>query len=370
MPVTQIGAGNSRVPLHKRLTLRMSDRQLGVFGAVGAVLGIAGIFVAVWASVFAVQDEKQIIYIVFGTSLVYAISVVFVVWLLISETLSIEKDLIATQGERESLRAEKVKLEGECAALELKYETIDNDIQYTSNIFEEMSRAISAFDYSVDCFVQRACSASSEDKKEELLSSEWDGIHKRWQLALASLCDTAATVIPLKKGLNPRGGLCSANIKVIRRSADSSSINVYQVVQRSSMSPSARYQDDEQNGRPVMRNMMYHEMLAKKDIHIVSNMDEYIKLVARLDSYDEPAEMQARFYKSCLIVPIREATASFIPSGIFCIDSHQPDFFNDKYDKSIMTQLAGHAQMCFRLFYRADKARNIIKGTGDTTAIF
>jgi hypothetical protein len=348
-----------KVPFYRR---RLSERTLGLFGALGTLLGICGIVASIWTGIFAVKDPQVIVNIVFGMAIIFGVAFLGIAGVLAQECISAEREINRVTAERLRLEAENAKLRLENAAiLQQKIES-DQRIGLVARPFHEISEALVRLEADVSAFRDQYREAKVISLVER--PKQRADLRNQFEATLLAICDAAAHVLPIKKGVSfvATNPTCSANIKLVEIKR-SGVVAVYQVLKRSSHSNLKRYEDDRVQLREVSRNMLYKELIEQRDVIVIPDIEDYVK---RLESnpalrniFDEPKIKACEFYKSCLIAPIFGVRSELLESsgeepptlvGIFCVDSDERDFFDKGYDRTIMSQLANHAQTCIRAY--------------------
>lgn len=346
---------------------RISDRSYGVIGAIGVPIGIAGIAAGVWTGIYAVQEANTILNIVYGQAIIFGLAALAVIGFLVKECLATERSLLESEAKRIQAEAKAGSLQAQHSAALEQLAELNRRFCIVAMPFEEVSKAILALEASAAAFRDYTPGA----KVIQIRERKRDDLNKCFNDVLLAICNAAANVLPIKKGkpFAATSPTCSANIKTIKMHGDDA---IYEVVKRSSHSHHKRYDDDRMLRRPVMKNMLYHEMIRSEDAVIVADIDEYLGRIessaALQEMFDEPKAASVQYYKSCLVAPIFSPrqfshTGEPLPLnlvGIMCVDSLLSDFFDSEYDKTIITLLCNQAQSCLRVYVEALTARNLI----------
>lgn len=360
----QVRLGETDGSTKPKYRIWTSERALAIWGAFSLPLTIAAIFAAVWAGVFAPRNAEEIINIVYGTALIYGLTALTIMLFLAYEAIDAERKL-------RDLAIIKLRLDGENAALKEQNANISAEKRASDRRFSdvatplhEVSETITQFQTSVATFLRLVRGKKNDQILD--IDTEWDELCRLWHAALLAICNAAAYMLPTKRGrsFTETAPICSANIKTVE---PSNKEPCYRVVKRSHQKSRP---DDAAPPRQVLKNMMYNDMICANNTVIIPNMDEYIHRIntspALKSSFDEPNN--SIFYKSCLIAPIFEDVKKDKRRlvAIFCIDSLEFNFFDNDYDKKIMTMLANQALTCLRLHWEAERAKEAMQEPAST----
>lgn len=197
---------------------------------------------------------------------------------------------------------------------------------------------------------------------------------------LEQICNFTCEVINAKKGLTPPLSV-SANIKGFTGPKNRLE---WKIIGRSTNTKTQRYRWDSERKAAGAKNLVdkhycYHQLFFdKKDIkdsYLVADRD---KLLTEIDAqnaipggitFDDPRRKYDGGYDSSIVVPIRGpksiittskalgegkgciVTSDEVIIGLICVDFTSKDFFNDKYDETVLKQIAAHVFNVMRAFY-------------------
>lgn len=206
----------------------------------------------------------------------------------------------------------------------------------------------------------------------------WKDVESVFKSFLELLCHSAREVLSTKKGTDIDE--LSANIKYLEEASPGEF--AYRVWIRSGYVPGREESDAETHAREFRfdENRMYFEMRKSQQHKIVDDMKAYVEDTQKASTglfrmrtklFAQPKPHVLKFYSSCLVVPIKgrdevlqSAEDGRVMSvgtdcwiGLFCIDSKQPNFFDEEYDLSIMLQLRDQAFSAMRAMAVANEFR-------------